>query len=52
MHFGVAQHVKDVRPDWVVNFSAFHVVEACEDDFGAAMLVNAVAVQAMAVGSR
>jgi dTDP-4-dehydrorhamnose reductase len=49
---GLAACVKNARPDWVVNFSAFHVLEACEDDFAEAMLVNAVAVQAMAVAAR
>ena len=48
----VAQYIKAARADWVVNFSAFHVLEACEDNFAEAMLVNAVAVQAMAVASR
>ena len=48
----VAQYIEAARADWVVNFSAFHVLEACEDDFAEAMLVNAVAVQAMAAASR
>ena len=48
----LAACVKNARPDWVVNFSAFHVLEACEDDFGEAMLVNAVAVHATAVAAR
>jgi dTDP-4-dehydrorhamnose reductase len=48
----VARYVKAAHPDWVVNFSAFHVLEACEDDFAEAMLVNAVALQVMAVAAR
>jgi dTDP-4-dehydrorhamnose reductase len=48
----LAHHIGKARPDWVVNFSAFHVLDACEDDFAQAMLVNAVAVRAMAVASR
>ena len=48
----LAHYIAEVRPDWVVNFSAFHVLEACEDDFAQAMLVNAVAVREMAVVSR
>jgi dTDP-4-dehydrorhamnose reductase len=48
----VAQRIMDVRPDWVVNFSAFHILEACEDDFIQAISVNAVAVRAMAVAAR
>jgi dTDP-4-dehydrorhamnose reductase len=48
----LARQIGDARPDWVVNFSAFHVLEDCEDDFARAMLVNAVAVRAMAVASR
>ena len=47
----VAVYVKNARPDWVINFSAFHVLEACEDDFAQAMLVNAVAVRAIATAS-
>ncbi len=46
------RYINVARPDWVVNFSAFHVLEACEDDFAEAMLVNAVAVHIMAVASR
>jgi dTDP-4-dehydrorhamnose reductase len=48
----IAQYIKSAGADWVVNFSAFHVLEACEDDFAEAMLVNAVAVQTMAAASR
>jgi dTDP-4-dehydrorhamnose reductase len=48
----VARHVLAARPDWVVNFSAFHVLEACEDDFAAAMLINGVAVHAMALAAQ
>jgi dTDP-4-dehydrorhamnose reductase len=48
----VAQYIKSASADWVVNFTAFHVLEACADDFAEAMLVNAVAVQAMAAASR
>jgi dTDP-4-dehydrorhamnose reductase len=48
----LTQQIKDARADWVLNFSAFHVLEACEDDFAEAMLVNAAAVHAMAVASR
>jgi len=48
----LTRHIAHARPDWVVNFSAFHVLEACEDDFGEAMLINAVAVRAMAVAAR
>ena len=48
----VAQYIGSARTDWVVNFSAFHVLEACEDDFAEAMLVNAIAVQAMAAATR
>ena len=48
----VTQYIKSASADWVVNFTAFHVLEACEDDFAEAMLVNAVAVQAMAAASR
>ena len=46
----LAHYIGEAVPDWVVNFSAFHVLDACEDDFVQAMLVNAVAVRAMAVG--
>ena len=52
MRQDVAQYIKSAGADWVVNFTAFHVLEACEDDFAEAMLVNAVAVQAMAAASR
>ena len=48
----LAHYIGEAVPDWVVNFSAFHVLDACEDDFVQAMLVNAVAVRAMAVASR
>jgi dTDP-4-dehydrorhamnose reductase len=48
----VAQRIKDVRPHWVVNFTAFHVLDACEDNFAEAILVNAVAVRTMAVAAR
>jgi dTDP-4-dehydrorhamnose reductase len=48
----VSQYIESSRADWVVNFTAFHVLKACEDDFAEAMLVNAVAVQAMAAASR
>jgi dTDP-4-dehydrorhamnose reductase len=41
-----------VRPEWVVNFSAFHVLDACEVDFAAAMTINAVAVREMALAAR
>ena len=47
----VARRIAEAQPDWVVNFSAFHRLEACEDDFTEAMLVNAVAVHAMAVAA-
>jgi dTDP-4-dehydrorhamnose reductase len=40
-----------VRPDWVVNFTAFHVLDACETDFAAAMAINAVAVREMALAA-
>jgi len=36
------------RPSWIVNFTAFHVLEACEHDFAAALAINAVAVRNMA----
>jgi dTDP-4-dehydrorhamnose reductase len=49
---GVARRIEAVRPDWVVNFSAFHVLEACEDDFAQAIEVNAVSVRAMAIAAR
>jgi dTDP-4-dehydrorhamnose reductase len=48
----VMQYIKSASADWVVNFTAFHVLEACEDDFAEATLVNVVAVQAMAAASR
>ena len=48
----VTQYIKSASADWVVNFTAFHVLEACEDDFAEATLVNVVAVQAMAAASR
>lgn len=48
----LAAFIGEAHPDWVVNFSAFHVLDACEDDFAQAMLVNAVAVRAMAVAAR
>lgn len=48
----LAHYIAEARPDWLVNFSAFHVLEACEDDFAQAMLVNAVAVREMAIASR
>jgi len=48
----VADRIRAVRPDWVVNFSAFHVLGACEDDFAQAMAVNAMAVHDMAVAAR
>jgi dTDP-4-dehydrorhamnose reductase len=48
----VARYIGEAGADWVVNFSAFHVLDACEDDFAQAMLVNAVAVRAMAAASR
>lgn len=37
-----------VRPDLVVNASAFHVVDLCESAFARAIQVNAVTVHAMA----
>jgi dTDP-4-dehydrorhamnose reductase len=40
------------RPDVVVNFSAFHVLERCETDFDRALAVNARAVRDMAVACR
>jgi dTDP-4-dehydrorhamnose reductase len=43
--------ISSVRPDWVVNFTAFHVLDACETDFSAAMAVNAVAVREMALAA-
>src|SRR5262249_3886230 len=44
--------IAQMRPDWVINFSAFHVLDACETDFSAAMAVNAVAVRDMAIAAR
>jgi len=43
--------ISRVRPDWVVNFTAFHVLNACETDFSAAMAVNALAVREMALAA-
>jgi dTDP-4-dehydrorhamnose reductase len=48
----LVHRINETRPDWVVNFSAFHVLDACEHDFGEALRVNAVAVRAMAVAAR
>jgi dTDP-4-dehydrorhamnose reductase len=48
----VAECITSHKPQWVVNFSAFHVLEACEEDFTSAMLINAVAVREMALCAR
>lgn len=44
--------VRSEKPDWIINFAAFHVLDACEDDFAAALAVNAVAVRALAQSAR
>jgi dTDP-4-dehydrorhamnose reductase len=48
----VTEIIRRYQPRWVVNFTAFHVLEACEEDFGSAIAVNAVAVRAMALAAR
>ena len=40
--------IVDLKPDTVINCSAFHVVDLCESRFADALAINAVAVQAMA----
>lgn len=40
--------VEELRPELVLNCSAFHVVDLCESQFGDALAVNAVAVSALA----
>src|SRR3954471_24741364 len=44
----VASVLSDVRPDLVINTSAFHNVELCEDQPDEAMLVNGTAVGSLA----
>lgn len=43
--------VEALKPDLVLNFSAFHVVDLCESRFADALAVNAVAVSALAKAS-
>lgn len=43
--------LKEHQPDWLVNFAAFHVLDACEDDFASAMAVNAIAVRELALAA-
>ncbi|WP_375460200.1 dTDP-4-dehydrorhamnose reductase [uncultured Enterovirga sp.] len=40
--------VAEAKPDLVVNASAFHVVDLCENRFADALAINAVAVSALA----
>lgn len=44
----LAGAVGEARPDLVVNASAFHVVDLCENRFADALAINAVAVSALA----
>ncbi len=47
----LTEAVEAVRPELVVNCSAFHVVDLCETRFADALTVNAVAVSALAKAS-
>jgi dTDP-4-dehydrorhamnose reductase len=44
----VGRAVSDAQPDAVLNLAAFHQVERCEDDPGAALAVNAVGARNVA----
>lgn len=48
---GAADRLATYKPNWLVNFAAFHVLDACEDDFGSAMAINAVAVRGLAMAT-
>lgn len=43
-----ATALREMRPDLVVNASAFHVVDLCESRFADALAINAVAVSTLA----
>lgn len=44
----VRHALEETRPEWVINTSAFHNVELCEDEPAEAMLVNGTAVGVLA----
>ena len=43
--------VDAANPSWIANFTAFHVLEACETDFMRALEMNAAAVRDMAIAA-
>lgn len=47
-----AAWITSEKPDWVVNFSAFHALDQCETAFARALAVNAAAVREMAAAAR
>src|SRR4051812_12608710 len=47
-----AAAIEKAAPDVVVNFTAFHVLDQCERDFGRALATNARAVREMAEAAR
>lgn len=49
---GVRELVQEVKPGWIVNCSAFHVVDACEDMPELAFRVNVFGVRNLALAAR